>query len=222
MRKFWVAQRGVSPRMFLGYTVGCAGRERAREPVNGARTCMAAMGWSLWTAVRWLDDNIERWIILAAYLSMSGIIFVEVIRRFVFQLQAPWSSTVPIYLFLFITWFGASYNTRKRSHLSFKEFRRKMPYMAQFACLLFDGVLWIVFGTIVAWYALEQVILVKDNFAVVAGTGDLPLWWFYVSTPVAWALLILRAVQNLWDDCVAFYRREPLPVDVSALDEQEG
>ena len=41
------------------------------------------------TAIKWLDDNAEKTVILVCYLVMTGIIFVEVIRRFAFGQQAP-------------------------------------------------------------------------------------------------------------------------------------
>ena len=86
----------------------------------------------LLAALRWIDQNLEKWIILAAYMTMGGIIFVEVIRRFVFSLQAPWSTSVPVYLFLWVTWLGCAYNVKIRTHLSFDELRLRMPYNAQF------------------------------------------------------------------------------------------
>ena len=54
----------------------------------------------------WLDANIEKVFILVAYGAMGSIIFVEVIRRFFFNVQAPWSTTIPIAMFLWLTWMG--------------------------------------------------------------------------------------------------------------------
>src|SRR6056300_2106719 len=44
--------------------------------------------------------NFEQTIMVTAYLLIASIIFVEVIRRFVFSLQAPWSTTLPPVLFM--------------------------------------------------------------------------------------------------------------------------
>jgi len=93
--------------------------------------------------LRWFDKNAEKVIIIISYTAMSGIIFVEVIRRFVFSQQAPWSTTIPILLFLWLTWFGASYNIKKRTHLALTEIRSRLPYTMQFALLILDGILWI-------------------------------------------------------------------------------
>ena len=88
---------------------------------------------------------------------MTGIIFVEVIRRFAFGQQAPWSSTIPIYLFLWVTWVGCAYTARKRSHLRFEELRSRMSYGGQFCCMMLDHIIWIGFSLLVIYYAVEQV-----------------------------------------------------------------
>ena len=162
--------------------------------------------------LRWLDENIEKLIILVNYVAMAGIIFVEVIRRFLFNEQAAWSSTIPIYLFLWICWIGCAYNVKIRAHLKFDELRRRMSYNGQFACLMLDAVLWIVFSVIVIIYSAEQVMLARDNFAIVQGTDDVMQWWFYTATPIAFSLLIYRVLENVWHDYAAYRKGEPLQV----------
>ena len=64
--------------------------------------------------LRWLDENVEKVIILVNYSVMAAIIFVEVIRRFLFNEQAAWSSTIPIYLFLWVVWIGCAYRDERQ------------------------------------------------------------------------------------------------------------
>jgi TRAP-type C4-dicarboxylate transport system permease small subunit len=156
----------------------------------------------------WLDQNIEKIIIIISYSVMAGIIFVEVIRRFVFSVQAPWSTTIPILLFLWLTWFGASYNLKTRTHLALTEVRKALSYRGQFYCFVLDAVAWIVFAIIVIWFTVQQVYLSYDNFAIVGGTDDVMEWWFYLATPLAWSLIIVRALQNLVQDIQRYRRGE--------------
>ena len=162
--------------------------------------------------LKWLDDNIEKIIILVSYVLMTAIIFVEVIRRFAFGQQAPWSSTIPIYLFLWVTWIGCAYNCKLRSHLRFEEFRMRLPYTGQFFCLVVDHLVWIGFSILVIYYAMEQVMIAKDNWAIVQGTDDVQQWWFYMATPIGFGLVIYRVLQNLFEDIRKFKNREPLPI----------
>jgi len=167
--------------------------------------------------LRWLDANLEKVIILVNYVAMAGIIFVEVIRRFVFSEQAAWSSTIPIYLFLWIVWVGCAYNVKIRAHLTFDEVRMRLPYGAQYACLLFDAALWIAFSAIVIYYSTEQVLLAHDNFSIVQGTDNVMQWWFYVATPFAFGLLVLRVLQNVHEDWLKFRAREPFQIQTSVF-----
>jgi TRAP-type C4-dicarboxylate transport system permease small subunit len=168
---------------------------------------------------KWFDDNIEKIVILICYVTMAGIIFVEVIRRFLFGSQAAWSTTIPIYLFLWVTWMGATYNVKIRTHLRFDELRVRLPYHAQFACLCLDALLWMVFAVIVVVFAIEQVQLSYDNFSIVQGTDDVMQWWFYLATPIAWLLLMVRVLQNFWADWQTYRSGQPFTLQTSILGE---
>lgn len=167
--------------------------------------------------VRWLDRHAERVLILVAYSAMALIIVYAVFQRFVLGEQVPWSTSIPIYLFLWVTWIGCSYNVRKRTHLVFNDFRLRMSYGMQFAMMWFDAILWIVFGAIVLYFTIEQTLLVEQNFAIVQGTDNVMQWWFYLATPLAWTLLIVRVLQNLWEDIGRWRRREPFLVDIQTI-----
>jgi len=168
--------------------------------------------------LRWLDHNTEKVIILITYSTMAGIIFVEVVRRFLFNEQVAWSTTIPVLLFLWVTWFGASYNVRKRTHLALTEVRSRMPYGMQFACFILDAVLWVVFAGIVIWFTYDQTYLAYDNFAIVGGTDNVMEWWFYLATPLAWSMIVIRVLQNLVQDIRRYRERQPFILQASLLD----
>ena len=168
--------------------------------------------------LNWLDINTEKVIMLVSYTAMAGIIFVEVVRRFLINEQVPWSTTIPVLLFLWVTWFGASYNIKKRTHLALTEVRARLPYTLQFSCFVMDAVLWIVFALIVIYYTYLQTYMAYDNFAIVGGTDDVMEWWFYLATPLAWGLIIIRVIQNLIQDIGRFRRNEPFVLQASLLD----
>ncbi len=170
------------------------------------------------TLLRWIDQNLEKTVILISYSTMAGIICVEVVRRFVFGVQAPWSTSVPVLLFLWVTWVGAAYNVRQRTHLSLNEVRLRLPYTIQFCLLILDAVLWIIFAVIVIYYSTEQVGLAYDNYAIVQGTDNVMQWWFYLATPVGWTLIIYRVLENLYEDWQAYRLREPFNLSPSLLE----
>lgn len=170
---------------------------------------------ALKSALHWLDQNAEKTIIVVAYGAMTAIIFVEVIRRYTIAQQAPWSTTIPVYLFLWIAWIGCAYNVRQRSHLRFEEFRRRLPRNLQFGTLILDAILWLTMASVVMWYAIEYVQLLHMNFAIVPGTDDIMQWWFYLATPIGWGILIIRVIQNFIEDLDDFRNGRELRMTVA-------
>jgi TRAP-type C4-dicarboxylate transport system permease small subunit len=162
------------------------------------------------SAFSWLNENIEKCFILVSYAAMATIIFSQVIMRFFFQYQSPWSTTIPIYLFLWLTWMGASYNAKNRTHLRFNEVRERLSYKAQYVCLVMDAIVWYAFSAVVLYFTIEQVQISHDNFAIVQGTDDVMKWWFYMALPLSFSLLVFRVTQNLIVDTKMFLAKQPL------------
>lgn len=166
------------------------------------------------TGLRWLDRNIEKLVIATSLAALALIIVMGVVQRFVFNFQTPWTGSIPIYLFMWVTWIGAAYNVKSRTQLRFDEIRTRLPYAGQFLCRVLDAVLWVGVAALVVRYSIEQTHLVHQNYAVVQGTENIQQWWFYLATPLGWILVAFRALQNLWKEFCAFRNRDPLPSDV--------
>lgn len=177
-------------------------------------TLAAALGGlaivGLYRAMPFLERHLERTIMVASYLAIAFIIFWGVIDRFVFSSQEPWSTTIPPLLFMVMAWFGASYNVRLRTHLSFSEFRSRMPRGGQFFCLCLDNVLWFIFAVIVFVTTCRVAALSASNFQIVLGTDNVLQWWFLVTAPFAFLLMVARVWQNFFEDVDNLKQNAPL------------
>lgn len=150
--------------------------------------------------VKLLDRYLEPTAMFFIYLTIAMIIFVEVIRRFVFNVQAPWSTTLPPYLFLLLTWIGCAYNVKLRAHLSFGEVRAMMPPAGRLALSFLDAILWYVMAVIVMVATLRLTANSAANFQLLLGTDDVMRWWFYICVPISWLVLYARVLENLFQD----------------------
>lgn len=177
-------------------------------------TLAAALGGLLvmlvYRLVPLLDRHLERTIMVWSYLAIAFIIFWGVIDRFVFKNQQPWSTTIPPLLFMVMAWFGAAFNVRLRTHLSFNEFRTIMPRWAQLGCLTLDAVLWFGFAVIVFVTTSRMTALSASNFQIVLGTDSVLQWWFLITAPLAFILMIGRVFENLADDIRNYRSGAPL------------
>ncbi|UAB87883.1 TRAP transporter small permease subunit [Ruegeria sp. SCSIO 43209] len=164
----------------------------------------------IYRAVPFVERHLERSVMVYSYLAIALIIFWGVIDRFVFNDQEPWSTTIPPLLFMVMAWFGASYNVRLRTHLSFSEFRTAMPRAGQLACLILDAILWFIFAVIVIVTTTRLVALSASNFQIVLGTDNIMQWWFLLAAPLSFFLMVGRVFQNLADDLNNWKTGEPL------------
>lgn len=151
-----------------------------------------------------VERHFERSVMVYSYLLIAIIIFVEVIRRFVFSVQAPWSTTFPPVLFLVMTWFGCSYNIRLRTHLAFAEFRSAMARPMQMLLLSLDAALWLGFCTIVVVTSTRVAANSAANFQILAGTDNFMQWWYLVTVPLAFILMAGRVFENWFEDIANF------------------
>lgn len=159
---------------------------------------------------RWLDENLEKYVIIVAFAACAGIIAVEVFRRYVLNQQAPWSTYIPSYLFLWLTWLGCAYCVKLRNHLSFGEIRDRLSRRTQYVLMQVDYVLFLTFGCIAIYYSAGLVSMQYEFESIVPGTDDVPSWIFYSATPVGWSLLIWRVAQNAVEDYRDFKSGAPL------------
>ncbi|NNJ69369.1 MAG: TRAP transporter small permease subunit [Boseongicola sp.] len=167
------------------------------------------MAW-IYHHVPLIERYFERTVMITCYLAIALIIFWGVVDRFVFSNQQPWSTTIPPFLFMVMAWFGAAYNIRVRTHLSFSEFRTRMPRLGQMACLWLDFFLWFGFALIFFVTTMRVVALSASNFQIVLGTDNTMQWWFILAAPVAGTLMAARAVENIQDDMKNYKSGEPL------------
>lgn len=160
----------------------------------------AAIVLGIYRAVPFIERHLERSVMVWSYLIISAVIFVEVFRRFVLSEQAPWSTTLPPFLFLIMTWFGCSYNIKLRTHLAFSEFRISMPPTGRMFCLALDAILWMGFCWIVIVTSARVAANSASNFQILLGTDNILQWWFLITVPLAFVLMAARVLDNLLTD----------------------
>ncbi|MEM6974540.1 MAG: TRAP transporter small permease subunit [Pseudomonadota bacterium] len=165
---------------------------------------------TLYKLVPFIDRHLERTVMVWTYLIIAGIIFVEVFRRFVLNEQAPWSTTLPPFLFLIMTWFGCAYNIRLRTHLAFSEFRTNMGRRGQIICLSLDAALWLTFCWVVVVTSSRVAANSASNFQIMLGTDNVLQWWFLITVPLAFTMMATRVIENLIDDFRNYRSGSPL------------
>ena len=158
----------------------------------------------IYRAVPIIERHLEPTVMVVAYLAIGYIIFSGVIQRFFLSGQPPWSTTIPPFLFLVMTWVGCSYNVKLRTHLAFAEFRKASPRAVQLVLLVCDAILWLGFAWIVVVTTTQESVRAAANFSIMLGTDNVMQWWFLGTVPVAFILLTARVMENAVKDLKKF------------------
>ncbi len=148
-------------------------------------------------ATRWLDHNVERYVMFVLYAFIAAIVGGEAILRYITGSQTQWGATAAIHAFIFLSWLGCAYHVRRRSHIRFDAIRRRLSPPARLACNLVDCVLWLVMAAIVIYYSMGLVDMHMSLGATLEGTDHFPYWVAVAAVPVGWALIVIRAVQDM-------------------------
>jgi len=146
----------------------------------------------------WLDKNLERNLMLFFYSYLSLVIFLEVVRRFLFNVQTTWGGPTAMYAFVWLSWMGCSYNIKTRTHLRFPGFRARMAPTKQLLCFLLDDLIWILISIVVLVSSIKLLSLQVSIQQPIEGTDNIPMWLASLSVPVGFCFVLFRVIQDIF------------------------
>lgn len=162
--------------------------------------------------IRWLNDHVEDSFIFPLYFCAMWIMAIGVIQRFFFHYSWHWGIEVNVAMFVWFSWVGCAVNVKNRSHLTLNTLRAKMPRSAQFALLMLDYVLWIVFAFIASYHVIPQIFRLHAMDSMIYGSALIPKWSEPLCIPVAFTMVVFRVIQKAIEDIKDFRRGAPMKI----------
>lgn len=155
----------------------------------------------------WLDENIERYLLIVTYFYITFIIIMGVFNRFVLQSTSGWEIETARLLFIWLTWIGASLAVRQRSHI-------RIDFIYQYVSDRIEGLLYVFSDLVILAFcvvAFDAFVPVLDTtlmYGATLVTIDVSLIFFQAAIPVGLTLMALRAVQMLALDARSVWNGE--------------
>jgi len=149
--------------------------------------------------LRLLDENFERWLMFALYSHIVAIVFVEVIRRFVFSYSSIWAEETARYAFIYLVWLGASAAIRDRSHIRIDIIFQFLSEKKKAYFYIVGEVITFVFAALAFYYSAEGVLLTLKFETLTSGLR-VSQAWFTFAVPFGLSLLMVRIVQRVYLD----------------------
>lgn len=151
--------------------------------------------------LKWLNENFEKYILVASLVVMIVIIFVQVVLRYCFGTTISWGEELTRYIMLYQIWIGAAYAVKEDAHLRITTFRDK--FSKKNSMRIENGVLvlWMAFAAFISVKGVELVDFLMGQ-GQLSPAMQLPMWVAYMSVPLGCLLIFIRLIQKLYHNIV--------------------
>ena len=138
-----------------------------------------------------------KYAIIAMVPLMTGIIFVQVVLRYVFQSPFSWAEELARYLLIWITCLGSAYAIRDGMHISIGYLRSKLKDAAKTAVTM------AVYGMTMLFFIFcikEGMLFSLAQWTQRSTAMQIPMTIPYIAIPLGFAIMFLVALECLIDD----------------------
>jgi len=150
-------------------------------------------------AVKWLDENGERWLLLFLYSFIVLVIATEVVRRFVLLYSSVWGEETARYAFIYLVWIGAAVAVRDRAHIRIDVITHMLPPRGAALIYLLGDLLTVALACFAIYWSLDPV-LVSWKFDNVTDGLRIVRVWFLIAVPFGFTVMLIRLGQSIWRD----------------------
>lgn len=166
-------------------------------------------------AVKWLDDNLEKYILFFLTTVMVVVVFVQVFMRYVMSNSLSWSEELARYCFIWLIYIGISYAVKHHRHIKVDAALLLFKDKTKIYFSVISNVLFLIFcGFVVVYgYGIAAQLLA---FGQTTPALQIPTGIVYMAAPVGMGLAGIRLIQNIIKDIQAirtFDQTQELPED---------
>jgi TRAP-type C4-dicarboxylate transport system permease small subunit len=135
--------------------------------------------------------------LVVMFAAMVGIIFFQVIMRYVFNNSLSWSEELGKFIFVWISWLGISIGQRRNEHIKITMLVDKLPPMGQKIAEIISDIILIIICLVTLYYAI---ILVQTQVKVPYAGIKISTAWGYLSLVLGCGFISLRLFANIFKD----------------------
>lgn len=155
-----------------------------------------------------IEQDGERWLLLWLYGYIVMVIFIEVIRRFVFSYSSVWGEETARYAFVYLVWIGAAAAVRDRAHIRIDVITHLVGERGAALLYIFSDLLTGILALFALFWSMDPVLTSFKFHSVTDGLRILRVW-FLVAVPFGFSIILLRVVQSLIRDVGNFRAGRP-------------
>ena len=139
--------------------------------------------------------NIEEYLSEVLLAGFVVLLFVQILLRQLFQYSLPWGEELATYMFVWFAYLGATVAAKMSAHNRVTVQFKLVPAIVQKICLALADLLWVCFNLYFVYLSYDFVFN-RMNLFWKSQTLGLPMKYFYMILPIAFALMSIRILWN--------------------------
>lgn len=124
------------------------------------------------------------------------ILFAQILARQLFGYSIAWSEELSTYMFVWFAYLGAVVAAKMSAHNRVTFHFRFLPNWLAKTLRTIADLLWVAFNVYFVWLSIE--FLGRMNLFWKAQTLGIPMKYFYLILPIAFSLMTVRILWNLY------------------------
>ena len=166
-------------------------------------------------------DNFESYACQFLLAFFVVLLFLQILLREFFHYSISWGEELATYLFVWFVFLGASYACRLGAHNRVTFQFKMLPKKISMAIEALSDLIWIGFN-IYFIYLSYKFVFVKMNLFWKSQTMGIPMKYFYMILPAAFALMTLRVIQVNYIKWIRGEEiKDPDAIDLDDLDKPD-
>ncbi|HIJ54903.1 MAG TPA: TRAP transporter small permease [Deltaproteobacteria bacterium] len=135
-----------------------------------------------------------RWLVILLMLAMTGMVFMQVVMRYVFNAPIGWAEELPRFAFVGISFLGAAALLRREKHIQVMVFFDRFPSALQWMARFISHI-----GALICigFFFKGGVGITFDEWMQLAPASQFPMGWVYMVIPVSAFLMMICTLINL-------------------------
>lgn len=147
-------------------------------------------------------DNLENYLCQFLLVFFVVLLFVQIVLRNVFSSSLAWGDELATYSFVWFAYLGAVYAAKMSAHNRVTFQFRFFPRVVEKVCEIVTDLIWVGFNLYFVYLSYDFVFN-RMNVFWKSQTMGVPMKYFYMILPLAFLVMSLRILQNMYVKHVA-------------------
>jgi len=190
--------------------------------VHAQPGCIDLGVFSIIKRLSFFYNHLEEIILVILFAIMVGVIFLQIIMRYVFNNSLTWSEELGRFVFQWLTWIGISLGARLGQHIKISILTDRLPNKLAHAANVISDLVVIAICVITVYYGIEiSKLFVGTKFTTI----KISLAWGYSALVVGCGLMTIRSLISIKNSIRSMFSNEP-PIGTGScsvdMDTMEG